>query len=85
MQNDISSNDILRAGLLYIYIDKEGNGISFDKDTDEDKDKYKDKDKDKSTEKIYLPRLISILISLYSVWVMWTTPFSIPRFFFLTH
>ena len=37
--------------LLHIYIDKEGNGISFDKDTDEDTDKDKDKDKDKSTEK----------------------------------
>ena len=35
--------------LLHIYIDKEGNGISFDKNTDEDTDK--DKDKDKSTEK----------------------------------
>ena len=39
--------------LLHIYIDKEGNGISFDKNTDKDtdKDKNKDKDKDKSTEK----------------------------------
>ena len=37
--------------LLHIYIDKEGNGISFDKNTDEDTDKDKDKDKDKSTEK----------------------------------
>ena len=41
--------------LLYIYIDNEGNGISFDKDTDKntdkDKDKDDDKDKDKSTEK----------------------------------
>ena len=41
--------------LLYIYIDNEGNGISFDKDTDKDTDKGKDneKDKDKSTELSY--------------------------------
>ena len=41
------------SALLYIYIDNEGNGVSFDKDTDKDTDKDKDddKDKDKSTEK----------------------------------
>ena len=40
--------------LLHIYIDKEGNGISFDKNTDEntDKDKDKDKGKDKDKDKV---------------------------------
>ena len=45
--------------LLYINIDNEENGISFDKDTDKDthkdkdkdNDNDKDKDKDKSSEK----------------------------------
>ena len=45
---------LLKAVLLYINIDNEGNYISFDKDTDKDthkdKDNDKDKDKDKSTE-----------------------------------
>ena len=37
--------------LLHIYIDKEGNGISFDKNTDKNTDKHKDKDKDKDKDK----------------------------------
>ena len=53
ISNSSCIHKLTQSALLYIYIDKQGNGISLDKDTDKDRDKDKDKSAEKTLYVLY--------------------------------